>query len=75
MEGRLDSPRLQSSLMKVSVRVPVVRETSGCSSTNSQAAFSIRAFAAEYKKNPPLFDVIASSLVVSFQSVTSRYGL
>lgn len=58
--------------MKRSVCVPVVRVTSGCSLANSQAAFSDRAFAAEYTKKLPLPGINASSSVVSFQSVTSR---
>lgn len=71
MEDKLDR-EFQSGLMEVTVYVPVVRETSGCSLTNSQTAFSVRAFAAEYTKNPPFPGVNASSSVVSFQSVVSQ---
>lgn len=54
--------------------VLVVRETSGCSLTNSQAAFSARAFATEYTVNSPP-EVKASSSVVLIQSVESQKNL
>ena len=60
--------------MRAAACVPVVRETSGCSLTNSQAAFSARAFAAGYTENPPS-EAKASSSVVSIQSVKSQKGL
>lgn len=54
--------------------VPAVREISGCSLTNSQAAFSASAFAAGYTENPPP-EAKASSSVVSIQSVEPQKDL
>lgn len=51
----------------------VVRETPRCSFLGKlQAAFSARVFATEHRKSQPLPDIIATSSMVSFRSVTSQ---